>query len=317
MGTDSLSAHSPTTYLYFDSYNAPDGAVGRLYSDCFDIPASSSGYAQVNFWMSHDTLFQASAPDSMYVVVSTDHGVTWNRLTGFARIDPAFTPIGWRQDSVNLSAYAGQTIQIGFEAAGHFGNIMGIDDITVQLISPVPVSLLNFTAKRTGRTNLLNWSTSQEINTNKFVIEKSTDGRTFTQLGELNASGNSSTTRNYVFTDNYPIIGINYYRLRLVDRDNSFKYSDVRTVRNNGAVDLSIFPNPVHELLNVTINSDDADRGQMSISDLTGKTIYSQPVVIAQGVNTLPVDMNKMAKGSYIVKVQLTSGILVTQFNRQ
>ncbi len=161
--TAALAPLSATHFYLFDSYNAPAGDISRLYSHCLAIPAaggSNCGY-QMSFWMSHDNTTTLPETDSMYVSVSTNKGVTWTRVPvlstggGLQRHDAALTanaaPI-WRREVVNLSAYAGQTIQIGFEGVSKFGNAFGLDDIT---ISSTAASNLNLSTAANNGINLV------------------------------------------------------------------------------------------------------------------------------------------------------------------
>jgi hypothetical protein len=184
--------------------------------------------------------------------------------------------------------------------------------------TPIPVTLSNFTVQRlSGRSNKVTWTTSQEINSSHFVIEHSTDGRNFAALTQVNAAGNSNTPREYVFTDNNPVRGINYYRLRMVDRDNSTKYSPIRSVRNEGTADITVYPNPVKDLMKLEINADKADRGQIIITDINGKMVFSRAITIVQGNNILPIDIGNMSNGAYIIKVQLTDDVVIRKFSKQ
>jgi hypothetical protein len=137
---NALNAHGGSKFLLFDAYVRPSfvGFASRYYSDCFALPAGEC--PKISFWMSHDNTTARTALDSMYVSVSTDKGITWVRQpilgigVGLQRHDASLganiAPI-WRQNSVDLSAFAGQTIQIGFEGVGSTGNAFGLDDITV------------------------------------------------------------------------------------------------------------------------------------------------------------------------------------------
>lgn len=131
--TDSLIPRAPgTKYYLFDSWNAIDGTESRLYSKCVQLV---SGYpAKVSFWMSHDSAFSSGAnlfADSLYVSISTDKGLTWTRLGGFQRPDASLTLYAWKKDSIDLTAYAGQLVQLGFEGVSKYGNAFGLDDINV------------------------------------------------------------------------------------------------------------------------------------------------------------------------------------------
>ncbi|CAN5807280.1 hypothetical protein BH11BAC3_BH11BAC3_17000 [soil metagenome] len=181
----------------------------------------------------------------------------------------------------------------------------------------VPVRLVNFTARRSNGVNILNWSTQLELNTNHFVVERSTNGVNFVSIGQVTAVGNSSTVHNYTFTDLHPSRGNNYYRLRTVEKDNTSKLSDTRRIRNDGIADVNIFPNPVTSKLSISINADKASDGQLSITDLSGKIVYTSTVKLPQGNTILPVSMNNMASGTYLIKIQLNDDIIVKKFNKQ
>ena len=114
-------------FFIFDSWDQPKGTISRLYSNCVSMP--SSGISRVSFWMSHDSAY-ATNLDSLYLIVSADKGATWTRVGGFQRSNDALLKYRWSQDSVDISAYNGQTIQIGFEGVSYHGNAFGLDDIS-------------------------------------------------------------------------------------------------------------------------------------------------------------------------------------------
>jgi hypothetical protein len=183
--------------------------------------------------------------------------------------------------------------------------------------STVPVTLADFAARRSGKINVLNWRTQQEQNTRSFVVERSNDGRSYTSIGQVAADGNSSVAHNYAFTDNNPARGINYYRLRTTDKDNSSKISPTRSIRNAGLADIGIYPNPVTDKLTVAINADKATDGYITISDMNGKALYSRSVKLPQGNTVLPVMVTNFAAGSYIMKIQLDDDVIIKKFSKQ
>ncbi len=143
-GPQSISPRDTgVNYYLMEGYNQPNGSSGwisRLYSNCIVLPGTSLSVptrsAKVSFWMSHDNFTSAGA-DSMYVTVSTDKGATWTRVQGFARYSStAGSTASWKKDSVDISQYVGQTVQIGFDAIRQFGSF-GLDDITVTT-DPLP-----------------------------------------------------------------------------------------------------------------------------------------------------------------------------------
>jgi hypothetical protein len=182
--------------------------------------------------------------------------------------------------------------------------------------TPVPIGLLSFSAQRTGRVNKITWSTSQEINTSHFVIERSNDGQRYSSIGKISAAGNSSTTRNYSFIDNTPERGINYYRLRIVDVDNHEKMSTVKNVRNEGTADVAVYPNPVRDYMQVNITSDKADKATIVITDINGKSVNIQSTRIVEGINYVTLNTYNLSKGLYVIKIQLNEDLIVRKFNK-
>lgn len=188
--------------------------------------------------------------------------------------------------------------------------------ILTDAASPIPVELMNFTAQRNGGVNLLQWSTAQEINSRWFIVERSNDGSNFTAIGQVAASGNSSSTKYYSFTDNAPVKGINHYRLRMIDKDNGFNLSWIRRVRNEGLADVAVYPNPVLDKFTVNVQADRAINGQLLIMDVSGKLLQSRNVNLVQGENLLPVNAAGLQKGTYIVKMLLEEDVVVRKFNK-
>jgi hypothetical protein len=124
-----------------------------------------------------------------------------------------------------------------------------------DLGSPLPVTLLDFTAIKKNNTVITNWSTSTEINSAYFELWKSADQQVFEKLGSVAAAGFSSTLLKYSFTDSKPLNGTSYYRLKMVDADGKFVWSP--TVRINVGNDnfVSIFPNPATAFINLSVSS--------------------------------------------------------------
>ena len=180
-----------------------------------------------------------------------------------------------------------------------------------------PVTLLNFTVQRVKKINKISWSTSQEINSKIFIIERSNNGRNFSAIAQVAASGNSNTIMNYSFTDNAPAKGINYYRLKQVDIDNTAKYSAIRHVRNEGTADIAVYPNPVKDIIKIDISSDKADKASISITDMSGKLVYSKTSVdITEGMNNPGINASSLKAGTYIIKIQLSDDVVVKKFDK-
>ncbi|MBS1756114.1 MAG: Ig-like domain-containing protein [Bacteroidetes bacterium] len=164
--------------------------------------------------------------------------------------------------------------------------------------SLLPVNLVKFNVVKLNNTAVLSWTTAQEINSKDFVIEKSTDGITWTVLSTVNAAGNSTHETNYTFTDNNPHTGVNSYRLRQVDKDNKFTYSLVRTVVFNKAYDVKITPNPASDFVKINFEKNNNEASQIIISNALGKTIEK----FTTYNSSTQVNISKYATGIYFIK---------------
>ncbi|HSI91298.1 MAG TPA: T9SS type A sorting domain-containing protein, partial [Adhaeribacter sp.] len=131
---------------------------------------------------------------------------------------------------------------------------------SVTTNNPLPVELLCFNARKTGATVQLTWETASEMNSDRFEIERSQDGRTFETIGSVKAAGHSNTVKRYAFEDKNPNSGLNYYRLKQADLDGSFAYSKVVSVTAvKKEIAVSLYPNPARDVLIVSLPTNAAE----------------------------------------------------------
>ncbi|MEP7164959.1 MAG: hypothetical protein ABI741_09695 [Ferruginibacter sp.] len=187
--------------------------------------------------------------------------------------------------------------------------------------APVPVTLVDFTAaEKTGKT-LLQWATVTEINSSHFEVERSIDSRNFENIGNVNANGNSNTHIAYVLTDNYPQLGVNYYRLKMVDKDGQFEYSKIVSVnfRNNtntGSFEIkSAMLN--NKTLQLNVSSSKQQTAILGLYDAAGRVMFAQNITLQKGVNNI----NKVVMPSsavYYLKLKTTEEtVTLPLFNEQ
>ena len=168
----------------------------------------------------------------------------------------------------------------------------------------LPVELVDFEVSQVANTALLEWTSATEINTEVYEIERSVDGAVFEVIGEQEAAGNSQVALSYSFTDDKPVEGRNYYRLRMVDADGSFGYSEVRTLTFEAeALTLAAYPNPFSSDFMVTFTTEQKGAVQISIFDAAGKQIHSQQIdEVVPGVNNVKIaPANDLSQGVYIM----------------
>ncbi len=173
----------------------------------------------------------------------------------------------------------------------------------------LPLDLLTFTGSlQSDRTTLLNWKTENEVNTSHFVVERSVNGNNFNSIGTVSAAGNNSGVLNYSFTDldvmNQQSLII-YYRLKMVDQNGEFKYSNIISVTLadiTGAI--SIAPNPVASEARVTVTAPEDGRVHYKVVDNSGRTVLQNTVSVRKGItNTLYIDMRNLSSGMYFLNV--------------
>lgn len=166
----------------------------------------------------------------------------------------------------------------------------------------VPVTLKEFKAVCVNKGTLIKWSTASEQNNARFEVERSKDGLSFYPIKNVAGAGNSDMARNYEFTDLEG--GEYYYRLKQVDFDGKYKYSDVVKMNCESKVPTSItlFPVPAHDKLNVIVKSDKSVGTTLVIFDAAGRIVRSQNVMVNNGLNTYSFDINSLPSGNYMIR---------------
>lgn len=181
-----------------------------------------------------------------------------------------------------------------------------------QANNPLPLTLLLFNGHYAGKEVQTEWTTTNEINTKSFVVERSVDGRTFKAVGNV-AAKNTAGNQQYSFTDVSPLPGTSYYRLRMIDVDGKGTISRIITVAAKSGI-LTIFPNPVHDYITLTYPA--ASIGShISIFSAEGKKlIHYQPAV-----NTVQATLSvaRLPQGTYLLEVDINGKKLTQKFIRQ
>ena len=123
----------------------------------------------------------------------------------------------------------------------------------------LPIDIISFTGYNTVKKNVLLWSTSSEVNSANFEIQKSTSGETFFTIGQIKTAGNSVELLHYTFSDHNPVIGNNYYRLKQMDLNGEYTYSSTIVISTNDNIHSSIIinPNPVENVFTIQLPQSD------------------------------------------------------------
>ena len=183
---------------------------------------------------------------------------------------------------------------------------------------PLPVNLLSFTAKLNKNNTALDWTTANEVNFSHFVVQRGTDGKSFSDIGTVagkQSSGSANTV--YAFTDNANVQAtIIYYRLKMVDVDGTYKYSEIKLVRTSGGgnqASVLVYPNPVVSELRVTIpDSWQSKKISFTIYNSIGNAIIQRTINSAG--QTEIFNLAAVTPGLYTVRVIKDSETIVKQF---
>lgn len=172
----------------------------------------------------------------------------------------------------------------------------------------LPVKLASFTATLNNTNADLKWTTASEINASHFVVERSLDGRTFTDAGMVFAMGNSADAVNYSFADNLSqvTVPVVYYRLRSVDMDAKTTYSETRIIRltkmKENTVSIVTYPNPVSNELRITVPSGWQNKPVLyELYAMNGQV--ARRIQSASSGQTETLNVSTLARGLYVVKV--------------
>ena len=172
----------------------------------------------------------------------------------------------------------------------------------------LPTTLNGFRVTKEKNVHVMNWQTLQEINNAGAYVERSADGNQFSSLGFVASkaiNGNSAITLNYLFVDNQPLKGNNYYRLKQVDKDESIQYSSIYVLKFVDGVGftLNLFPNPGKNKLQVTLTGMQQEEVSIQISSINGLSIMQSKNYLTSGSAYINFDVSNLPTGVYIVTV--------------
>ncbi len=170
---------------------------------------------------------------------------------------------------------------------------------------PLPLTLLDFKATLVQGNVRLNWTTSQEVNVSHFEILRSSDGSNFSAISSVNAIGGAGKTE-YKFTDAANLNGKIFYKLKMVDDDGRFKYSQIVMIRFDGKLEpvVNVSPNPVHSSINVRLFDFAAGSYNLELRNSIGQLQYVKTVQLNGTEHTETIERTKaISKGMYLLTV--------------
>lgn len=172
---------------------------------------------------------------------------------------------------------------------------------------PLPLNLISFTGSKQNNDALLQWKTTNETGVSRFEVQRSNDGQTFTSIGTVSAGGSV-----YSFTDVNPFSSrmLAFYRLKSIDVDGKFTYSNIIKISKQITTVLTVYPNPVGDVLTI---SGLKQNGTIFLYSYEGKLLQQQAV----STQTITMDMSRYAKGIYLLQYKTEEDVMNQKILKQ
>lgn len=189
---------------------------------------------------------------------------------------------------------------------------VSFDLLSVTALSPLPVKLTAFTGSYTNNNSHLKWTTANEINIDKYAVERSYDGRIFAEIGYVNANGRN----NYYYIDTTAKSKIIFYRLRIIGV-NEIKYSTIiKMLLDDDNVKLNVFPSPSVQFIYAEFTTKDKMMATVQITDAAGKTVLQKDIQIKEGYNKFNMDVGTLNKGTYFINIITPGNNMSSNFQK-
>jgi hypothetical protein len=266
-----------------------------------------------------------------YVVVNnaTNNIVS---IGGTNLTNSATYPIG--QYTIYGLSYANSIANLNTYVGGSFANFanqimtnpstfcanLSKNTVTVNVTGTFTVQFTELKARKRGETVALDWGTVTEQNSSHFIVQRSSNGSNFEkEIGTVKAAGNSSSELKYDFVDVAPLKGWNYYRIKQVDVDGKYIYSNTAAVnfeKGNGL--MVIYPNPAKDQLNVEYTTERSGKLELQVIDSKGAVLMARKMNVTTGRNIESMNISSLSQGMYLLKYVDTDGnISFSKFIKQ
>ena len=263
-----------------------------------NLPISSSGYTSIDRVWKIEPTIQPTDTISLTLqwLADNDNGVDISNANVWYTVDEGVT---WQPYQRTFDASTTRTVTFGID---HF-SYWTVGDIGL----PFPINLLNLKATLLpNQKGLIEWTTSSEMNNDYFEVEKMESFNRFNVIGKAKGAGNSTQINNYSLIDNNVKIGTNYYRLKQIDFNGAFTYSDIVSLYKDNERIVLMYPNP--STTSVTINISEVS--SISPAEITFINALGQEVSkITTIMNDNNINVSNLASGTYTVAINMKKKI--------
>ena len=220
-----------------------------------------------------------------------------NELPGFDRSSASIAHYNTELDKWELSSPQSAILDTnGYYSISEMGySSFSPFTVTNSISSPLPLELISFTGRKNGDENVLTFMTTKGKNVKGFDIQRSEDGRNFGTIGTLAISTACEALCKYGYVDRQPVKGFNYYRIKILDKDNSYAYSNIVSILNGGQTEFLLSPNPVSDYISIP---EDALLSKFTLLNANGQFIKGGKI------ETYKLNVSDLPGGFYFLIIE-------------
>jgi hypothetical protein len=304
-----LKDHTGVANGYFLVVNA-SYAADQMYKQRVTGLIPGATYS-LTFWAANLSYLSPQQPNILAGITDTSTGAILGSVsTGYFPTDTA-----WHKYTFSFTAtITSGDLFLQNNAPGGNGNDLAIDDIGIaQLCTSLPQTLVNFNVVKQATESVLSWATTNNLAFDHFNIQRSTDGITWSGIGQTPAVNDNASQNNYSFVDYAPMNGSNYYRIDAIAANGQYLYSEVKLVQFGSDVQwsLSMYPNPVTSGSTVTIQSNQPLQ-MIRVFDINGKLVMVKNISNgnSQGSTNYALNTSSLSTGMYLAQVANSDGTI-------
>ena len=328
-----ISPYTPNRVFFGSSYAKvimTDNADGTPISiDLFKPGMGISKVSCIAIGTDDDHLMATYSDYGVEHVWVTDNGgVEWNSITGDLPDVPVHWAIYYPGDNTKaiigteMGIFETDKFNVSFTKWTHTSNFpfvrtdmlkyrpgdgtvvaatQGRGIFTAVIAKVLPVTLVSFTGTLENSNVVLNWKTNTELQSDYFEVQKSTDGTNFQAIGKVIAAGSSSTPQTYTYTDT-KLSELNYYRLKMVDKDGKFSNSNTVLIRNEGVSQrFWITGNPFHDVIRINFERTPKTSVKFELISMNGAKVFTKEYAGANQIN-VHLSGHAISNGTYLLR---------------
>ncbi|WP_157493975.1 T9SS type A sorting domain-containing protein [Fulvivirga imtechensis] len=286
-----------TALRYYSGVNPPSPAPGtaEYFNSYVDIETTGGSDYTYDLKLYYDEALIGTLSSESDIRLSKDDGSGW---ISFASNTPNTT-----DNNVTVTGLSSFSTFTGSD----------IDNL-------LPVQLIYFNGSAIDEHVVLTWKTASELNNDHFLIERSKDGRSWSTLGKVTGSGTTSSIKAYSFHDERPLAGRSYYRLKQIDFDGTYEYSDIIAIENsvNNVGIITLYPNPVNKgVLNIGFTTSDEKGILIEVLNHSGRILINKKAPATTGSNVVTLDISAFHPGLYLMRLTKENKTSVFQFAKE